>query len=94
MIIRGLIQCHPLIRWENSSREAGISTLDTVDFAFIFKGAIKSHHMFILSYVTFYFRFCDANILLHSAVLISEHTFSFHLQGHPHVQNHVSGKEN
>ena len=58
------------------------------------KGAIKSHHMFILSYVTFYSRFCDANLLLHSAVLILEFTFSFHLPGQPHVQNHVSGKEN
>ena len=59
-----------------------------------FKGAIKSHHMFILSYVTFYFWFCDAKVLLHSAILIPEFTFSFHLPGQPHVQNHVSGKEN
>ena len=51
-----------------------------------FKGPIKSHHMFILSYVTFY-------LLLHSAVLISEFIFSFYLPGQPHVQNHVSRKE-
>ena len=50
--------------------------------------------MFLLSYGTFYFCFYDANVLLHSAVLISEFTFSFHLPGQPHVQNHVSGKEN
>ena len=50
--------------------------------------------MFILSYVTFHSHFCDANLLLHSAVLISEFKFSFHLPGQSHVQNHVSGKEN
>ena len=49
--------------------------------------------MFILSYEPFYFCFYDANVLLHSAVLISEYTFSFHLTGQPHVQNHVSEKE-
>ena len=58
------------------------------------KGAIKSHHMFILSYVTFYSRFCDANLLPHRAVSFSKFTFSFYLPGQPHVQNHVSGKEN
>ena len=58
------------------------------------KGAIKSHHMFILSYVTFNSLFYDANDLLHRAALISEFTFSFHLPGQPHVQSHVSGKEN
>ena len=58
------------------------------------KGAINSHHMFILSYVTFYSRFCDANLLLHNSVLSLEFTFSFYLPGQLHVQNHVSGKEN
>ena len=60
----------------------------------VLKGAIKRHYMFILSYVTFYSQFCDANLLLHSAVLILEFTFSFHLRGQPHVQNVVPGKEN
>ena len=49
--------------------------------------------MFISSYVTFYSRFCDASLLIHSPVLISEYTFSFHSQGQPHLENHVSGKK-
>ena len=50
--------------------------------------------MFMSSCVTLNSWFYDANPLIQSDIVFSEFPFSFHSPGQPHLENHVSGKEN
>ena len=60
----------------------------------VFKGAIKSPHMFMSSYVTLISRFYDTYPLIQSDIIFSEFRFSLYSPGQPPLDNHITGKEN